>query len=260
MMQYFVQIVVKQTLTSLGEKMDTSKDIAKHLFYATWTMVLIQTIITISNTTPLAVSYPNLPLILSVAFDCVILLFVIGIIRAGRENRELKFWLLISIMFLVSAISDICITILYYILGTEEIWNSSPVIFVRLALIIVFYVTLVASFTLNKFFFDDLLDKNDINRKSEFLLPIGFLVLFFPSVLSWYSEYIYPQQLQLPSWLAFTILALILFAQFMIILGLFQLASTLNLLRRKDIQRQDKSLELEEEEKTLVEKKDKEEV
>ena len=153
MMQFIVQIVGKQTLTLPGEKMDTSEDIVKHLFYAAWTMVLIQSIITISSTM-LADSYPNLPLILSVAFDCVIILFAIGIIRAGIENRELKFWLPTSIILLVSAISDIGEVILFYILGTEETWNSSPVIFVRLALIIVFYVTLVAAFTLNRFFFD----------------------------------------------------------------------------------------------------------
>ncbi|MHA1346717.1 MAG: hypothetical protein ACTSO3_10005, partial [Candidatus Heimdallarchaeaceae archaeon] len=161
--------------------MDTSSDIVKHLFYATLTMVLIQSIITVSSTL-LGPLYPNLPLILSIAFDCIIILFAIGIVRAGRENQELKFWLPSSLVFLLSALSDIIVVILYYILGREQSWDLSPIIFVRLALLIVFYVTLVAAFTLNKFFFDDLLEKNKMSRKSEFLLPIGFLVLFVPSV------------------------------------------------------------------------------
>ncbi len=257
MMQFSVRIVVKQTLTLTGEKMDTSKDIVKHLFYSTWTMVLIQSIITVSSTM-LAERYKNLPLILSIVFDCVIILFAIGIIRAGRENRELKFWLPTSIIFLVSAISDIGVVILYYILGREQIWDSSPVIFVRLALRIVFFVSLVVAFMLNKYFFDDLLDKNDTSRKSDLLLPIGFLVLFIPSVLSWYKVYIFPQPL--PRWLEITAFVLFLLAQFIVILGFFQLTSTLNLLRRKDIQRQEESFALEEEEgKNLVEMKDKKE-
>ncbi|MCK4897020.1 MAG: hypothetical protein KAS47_09430, partial [Candidatus Heimdallarchaeota archaeon] len=218
--------------------MDTSNDIVKHLFYSAWTMVLLQTIITVSSTL-LGPSYPNLPLILSVAFDCVIVLFAIGILRAGRENQELKLWLPSSLAFLVSATADIIVVILYYSLGREQIWDLSPVIFVRLALLIVFNVSLVAAFTLNKFFFDDLLDKNDINRKSDFLVPIGFLVLFIPSVLSWYSVYVSPQLL--PNWLQTAAFVIFLFAQFAIILGLFQLTSTLNLLRRKNVQRQEKS-------------------
>jgi len=255
MMQFIVQIVVKQTLTLTGEKMDTSKDIVKHLFYSTWTMILIQSIITLSSTM-LALQYQNLPLILSVAFDCIIILFAIGILRSGRENRDFKFWLPTSILFMISALSDIVFVILIYILGAEEIWDSSLVIFVRLSFHIVFYVLVVVAFTLNKYFFDDLLDKNDIDRKSDFLLPIGFLVLFIPSVLSWYKVYIFPQPL--PSWLEITALVLFLFAQFIIILGFFQLTSTLNLLRRKEIQRKEESLELEEEEgKTLFEMKDK---
>ena len=236
--------------------MYTSNDIVKHLFYSAWTMVLLQSIITVSSTL-LGPLYPNLPLILSVAFDCVIILFAIGILRSGRENQELKLWLPTSLVFLVSAAFDISVVILYYILGREQIWDLSPIIFVRLALLIAFYVTLVIAFTLNKFFFDDLLDKNNINRKSDFLIPIGFLVLFVLSVLSWYSVYIFPQLL--PNWLQNTAFALFLFAQFAIILGLFQLTSTLNLLRRKNIQRQEKSIELkEEEEKILVETQDKE--
>ena len=236
--------------------MDTSNDIVKHLFYSAWTMVLLQTIITVSSTL-LGPSYPNLPLILSVAFDCVIVLFAIGILRAGRENQELKLWLPSSLAFLVSATADIIVVILYYSLGREQIWDLSPVIFVRLALLIVFNVSLVAAFTLNKFFFDDLLDKNDINRKSDFLVPIGFLVLFIPSVLSWYSVYVSPQLL--PNWLQTAAFVIFLFAQFAIILGLFQLTSTLNLLRRKNVQRQEKSILVEgKEEKTLDEIKDKE--
>ncbi len=258
MMQFFVQIAVKQTLTLLGEKMDTSKDIVKHLFYATWAMVLIQSIITISSIL-LGSVYLNLSLILSVTFDCVIILFSIGIIRAGRENRGFKRWFSSSLVFLISAGSDIVVVILFYIIGREEIWGTSPVIFVRLALRIIFYVTLVAAFTLNKFFFDDLLDKNDINRKSDFLAPIGFLILFIPSVLSWYSEYVYPQSL--PDWLLFMVLALILLAQFVILLGLFRLTSNLNLLRLKGVQRQEEIFEAEKEEgKTMVEDNNKEEM
>ena len=252
-MQFFVQIVVKQTLTLKGERMDTSNDIVKHLFYSAWTMVLLQSIIIVSNTL-LGPLYPNLPLILSIAFDCVIVLFAIGILRTGRENKELKLWLPASIVFLVSATFDIIVVILYYILGREQIWDLSPIIFVRLALLIVFYLSLVAAFTLNKFFFDDLLDKNNINRKSDFLIPIGFFVLSIPSVLSWYSVYVSPQIL--PNWLQNTAFAIFLFAQFGIILGLFQLTSTLNLLRRKNIQQQENSVELEE--GTVVETKDKE--
>jgi len=253
MMQFFVQIVVKQTLTLKGERMDTSNDIVKHLFYSAWTMVLLQSIITISNTL-LGSLYSNLPLILSIAFDCVIVLFAIGILRAGRENKEFKLWLPASLVFLVSAASDITVVILYYILGREQIWDLSPIIFVRLALLIVFYVSLVVAFTLNKFFFDDLLDKYNINRKSDFIVPIGFLALSIPGVLSWYSVYVSPQIL--PIWLQNTALAIFLIAQFGIILGLFQLTSTLNLLRRKNIQQQEKSVELEE--GTDVETKDKE--
>ncbi len=255
-MQFIVQIVVKRTLTLKGERMDTSGDIVKHLFYSAWTMVLLQSIITISNTL-LGPQYPNLPLILSVAFDCVIILFAIGILRAGRENKEFKLWLPTSLVFLVSATFDIIVVILYYILGREQIWDLSPIIFVRLVLLIVFYVSLVAAFTLNKFFFDDLLDKNNINTKSDFLVPIGFLVLSIPSVLSWYSVYVYPQTL--PVWLQNTAFALFLLAQFGIILGLFQLTNTLNLLRRKNIRQQDKSIVLEaKEEENLAKTKDKE--
>lgn len=238
--------------------MDTSNDIVKHLFYSAWIMVLLQSIITVSSTL-LGPLYPNLPLILSVAFDCVIILFAIGVLRSGRENQELKLWLPTSLVFLVSAAFDISVVILYYSLGREQIWDLSPIIFVRLALLIAFYVTLVIAFTLNKFFFDDLLDKNNINRKSDFLIPIGFLVLFVLSVLSWYSVYIFPQLL--PNWLQNAAFALFLFAQFAIILGLFQLTSTLNLLRRKNIQRQETAVVVEgKEEETIVETKDKEEV
>ncbi len=256
MMQFTVQIVVNRTLTSKGDRMYTSNDIVKHLFYSTWIMVLLQSIITISNSL-LAPYYQNLPLILAIAFDCVIVLFALGILRAGREKKELKLWLPTSILLLVSAASDIIVIILYYILGREQIWDLSPVIFVRLSLLIVFYVTLVVAFTLNKFFFDDLLDKSNINRKIDFLLPIGFLILFIPGVLSWYSVYLFPQLL--PVWLQNTAFALFLFAQFAIVLSLFQLTSTLNLLRRKNIQRQEKSDKLEEkEEGTKVETKDSE--
>jgi len=238
------------------KELDTSSDIVKHLFYATLTMVLIQSIITVSSTL-LGPLYPNLPLILSIAFDCIIILFAIGIVRAGRENQELKFWLPSSLVFLLSALSDIIVVILYYILGREQSWDLSPIIFVRLALLIVFYVTLVAAFTLNKFFFDDLLEKNKMSRKSEFLLPIGFLVLFVPSVLSWYSIYISPQLF--PNWVQTTAFVLFLFAQFAIILGLFQLTSTLNLLKRKNSLMLDKSVELEENDgKTLAETETKE--
>ncbi|MHA1201012.1 MAG: hypothetical protein ACTSQ4_00650 [Candidatus Heimdallarchaeaceae archaeon] len=235
--------------------MDTSNDIVKHLFYSTWIMVLLQSIITVSNSL-LAPYYQNLPLILAIAFDCVIVLFAIGILRAGREKKDLKLWLPTSILLLVSAASDVIVIILYYILGREQIWDLSPIIFVRLALLIVFYITLVVAFTLNKYFFDDLLNKNEINRKIDFLLPIGFFVLFVPAVLSWYSVYLLPQQF--PVWLQNTAFALFLLAQFAIVLSLFQLTSTLNLLRRKNIHRQEKSVNLEEKEKTVVDTEDNE--
>jgi len=255
MMQFIVQIVVNRTLTLKGDRMDTSNDIVKHLFYSTWIMVLLQSIITVSNSL-LAPYYQNLPLILAIAFDCVIVLFAIGILRAGREKKDLKLWLPTSILLLVSAASDVIVIILYYILGREQIWDLSPIIFVRLALLIVFYITLVVAFTLNKYFFDDLLNKNEINRKIDFLLPIGFFVLFVPAVLSWYSVYLLPQQF--PVWLQNTAFALFLLAQFAIVLSLFQLTSTLNLLRRKNIHRQEKSVNLEEKEKTVVDTEDNE--
>ncbi|MBY8999765.1 MAG: hypothetical protein KGD64_02520 [Candidatus Heimdallarchaeota archaeon] len=209
--------------------METSKDIIQHLFYSTWLLVLIQ-IINMVSVALLAQSYPNLLTILGIAFDCIIILFAIGILRVGNENRNVKMWLLAGIFLILSAVADLTVVILFYTIGGEQAWKLSPVIFVRFALLIIYHLVLVSAFSLNKFFFDSLLVENNVQKKADFLIPIGFLILSIPAVIGWYSVYIYPQIISQGALI--TALSLFLLAQFVLILGLFQLSSNIHLIRR----------------------------
>ena len=211
--------------------MTTSKNIIQHLFYSGGLLVLIQAV-TVVGGTLLGGTYPNLWIILAIAFDCALILFAIGIVRVGIENRKAKFWLPISILLVFSALSDLAVVIMFFIIGGEAAWGISPMIFVRLALLLAYFLTLACGFSLNKFLFDNLLTENDVNRKADILLPVGLVVLIFPAIIDWYAVFIFPQEVV--GGLLTAAIVLYLLAEFVVILGYFQLVSNLNLIRMRD--------------------------
>jgi hypothetical protein len=171
--------------------MKVSEDVAKHLFYTTWVLMVLQ-MLKVLNTTFLGVYVRPLVSIVDVAFDCTLILLAIGIIRLGKEIENIKKWMVSSIALIVAGGVDIITLILSYSLP-DDFLISAYFLYIRLILLIFYLVTLPIAFTYIKFHIDDLEGMNIIPRQGRFFIPAGYLLQIFPYLIPWIADYMNPK-------------------------------------------------------------------
>ncbi len=228
--------------------MEISRDISNHLFYTSWILLILQMGKIIGST----FYYGNFGVIVNIAFDCALLLFSIGLIRIGLEKSQVTHWKISSILFISAALLDI-IRVILSLVFEYDIWILKPLIIVRLILIILYLMALILGFAYLKLFIDSLENLNIVNRRGRFLISVGHIILFYPYLVFWSGDWIYPEVLKAS--IENTSLIVFLIAAFVLILGFLELAFTMKILREGFVQE-----ELEERSyKTEVEIKKKEE-
>ncbi len=199
--------------------MNVSEDVAKHLFYSTWFLMILQ-MIKVLNTTFLGIFVPLLVNIVDAAFDCALILLAIGIIRLGKEKDNIKGWIVSSIALIFAGGVDIITLILSYSYPYES-WILAPFLYIRLALLICFLVALPIAFTYLKFHIDDLEKMKIISRKGRFFIPAGYLLQIYPYLIPWIGDYMNPKIL--PPIVSNLGLFFILISAFLIIVGFLEL-------------------------------------
>ena len=127
-----------------------------------------------------------------------------------------------------AAIIDIIAIIISYS-NLANNWDIPPLLYVRLVILIFYYVILVSGFLVLKFTIDSLYKNNYIPRKGQWYIPVGIAVYFIPTIINWYSLVVYPNELY--NWIQNVSLSLFFFAAFLIILGFFGLSVTMNMFR-----------------------------
>ncbi|MFW9852947.1 MAG: hypothetical protein ACFFDS_08390, partial [Candidatus Thorarchaeota archaeon] len=204
--------------------MKVSEDVAKHLFYTTWVLMVLQ-MIKVLNITFLGVYVPLLVNIVDAAFDCALILFAIGIIRLGKEIENIRKWMVTSIALIFAGGVDITTLILSYIFGSignlSGYWILAPLLYVRLVLLICFLVALPIAFMYIKFHIDDLEKLNIIPRKGRLFIPAGYFLQIFPYLIPWIGDYMNPKTL--PPIVSNLGLFFILISAFLIIVGFLEL-------------------------------------
>ncbi len=206
--------------------MRIDEDISKHLFYSAWILLVLQMGKVIGSTL-LGALYPSLINIVDAAYDCALILFSIGLLRLGLEVEGLRFWKTSSIVLISAAFVDITTLILSYVFSGDE-WFFSPLIFVRLPLILSYLILLALGYTFIKFLIDDLFKQNIVNQKGKFYLSVGFILLLVPYIVSWYSDYLQLETVQ--HWIYNLGLFFFLLASFMAIIGYMQLGSAMKMM------------------------------
>ncbi len=199
--------------------MKVSEDVAKHLFYTTWVLMVLQ-MLKVLNTTFLGIYVPLLVNIVDVAFDCALILLAIGIMRLGKEIENIKKWIVSSIALIIAGGVDIITLILSYSFPNES-WILAPFLYIRLALLIFYLVALPIAFAYIKFHIDDLEEMNIIPRKGRFFIPAGYLLQIYPYLIPWIGDYMNPKIL--PPIVSNLGLFFILISAFLIIVGFLEL-------------------------------------
>jgi hypothetical protein len=204
--------------------MEISRDISNHLFYTAWVLLLLQ----MGKILGSAFLYDLLFIIIDIAFDCALILFAIGLIRAGRENTQITHWKITSFFIFSAAFIDI-LTIILSFLYLDDNWKLRPIMIARLVLLLIYLISLVIGFAYLKLLLDSMEHSNLINRSGRFLISAGFIFLFYPILIAWTSDWVFPQFI--PTSLGNTALAIFLLASFVLILGFLELVFTLKILR-----------------------------
>jgi len=199
--------------------MKVSEDIAKHLFYTTWVLMILQ-MIKVLNITFLGVYVPLLINIIDAAFDCTLILLAIGIIRLGKELEDIKKWMISSIALIFAGGVDITTLILSYAYPYES-WILAPFLYIRLVLLLCFLVALPIAFLYIKFHIDDLAKMNIIPREGRLFIPAGYFLQIYPYLVPWITDYMNPKIL--PPIVSNLGLFFVLISAFLIILGFLEL-------------------------------------
>ena len=202
-------------------------DIAKHLVYSAWILTIIQ-MLRVAGGFLLSGYFIDIVAIFDAAFDCALILFSIGLIRLGKSIEGIKYWILSACLLCSAAIIDIIAIIISYS-NLANNWDIPPLLYVRLVILIFYYVILVSGFLVLKFTIDSLYKNNYIPRKGQWYIPVGIAVYFIPTIINWYSLVVYPNELY--NWIQNVSLSLFFFAAFLIILGFFGLSVTMNMFR-----------------------------
>jgi len=233
--------------------MKIEEDISKHLFYSAWLLLFLQMGKVIGSTL-LAALYPYILNIIDAAYDCALILFSIGLLRLGLEVQGLRFWKTSSLILISAAVVDITTLILSYIFRGDD-WYFSPLIFVRLPLILSYLILLTVGFVLIKFLTDDLFKQNIVNQKGKLYLSAGFALLLTPYVITWYADYLLIQNIQY--WIYNLGLFFFLLASFLVIIGYLQLGSSMKMMGAEkvfvDIEEETKLQSSDDEDKQKVE-------
>ena len=216
--------------------MELTVDISKHLFYASWIVLIMQMFRIIGS----FFLYYEIGLVIDVAFNCALILFSIGIIRLGKEIKSIRNWKISSISIIIAASVDILTLVLSYVF-VDENWSLSPLIFIRLVLLIVVLICLIVGFAHLKIVIDGMEEIRLVNRKGRFFVSVGYLTQFFPAIVVWSVDRIYPD-----SMLAIIeTIAIIVFllASFALILGYLEIAFTMKILRDGFIEEEETELQ-----------------
>lgn len=208
--------------------MKVSEDVAKHLFYTTWVLMVLQ-MLKVLNTTFLGIFVPLLVNIVDAAFDCTIILLAIGIIRLGKEIESIRRWIVSSIALIIAGGVDIITLILSYIYPYES-WILAPFLYIRLALLLCYLIALPIAFTYLKFHIDNLEEINVIPRKGRFFIPAGYLLQIFPYLVPWIGDFMNPKIL--PPIVSNLGLFFILISAFLIIVGFLELTVVVKMILR----------------------------
>ena len=206
--------------------MKINEDVTKHLFYSAWILLFLQMGKVIGSTI-LTLYYPNILNIIDAAYNCALILFSIGLLRLGLEVEGLRFWKASSMVLIAAALVDITTLILSYIFRGDA-WFYSPLIFVRLPLILSYLIFLTVGYTLVKFLIDELFKQNIVNQKGKFSLSVGFTLLLIPYIISWYGDYLLIQSVQ--HWIYNLGLFFFLLASFLVIIGYMQLGTSMKMM------------------------------
>ena len=207
--------------------MTNLNDITKHLFYSAWVLTIVQ-IIRVTAVTLIATDFPQMTLIADIAFDCSLTLFGIGLLRLRRTLNLVKNWMITPILFFISAVLDI-LNIILTSTSVGDKWSSEPLVFLNLAVLLSTFLALIVGFVFLKFNIDYLKEREFIERKGQYYLPLGFSIHLIPSIIGWYGGYIGVTNVQI--WQENLSLFVYLFATFLIILGFLGLSSTMKLLQ-----------------------------
>ncbi len=216
--------------------MEIPRDISNHLFYTAWVLLLLQ----MGKILGSAFYYDLVVIIIDIAFDCTLILFGIGVIRIGKKNLQLTHWKISSILIFSASFVDM-VTIILSFIYIDENWIIKPLILVRLVLLLVYLILLVIGFAYIKLLLDSMENVNIINRKGRFLISIGYLVQFYPYLVAWSNDWVFPRFL--PVSIENTALVVFLLASFALILGFLELVFTLKILREGFIQENGTELE-----------------
>ena len=168
--------------------MTNLNDITKHLFYSAWVLTIVQ-IIRVTAVTLIATDFPQMTLIADIAFDCSLTLFGIGLLRLRRTLNLVKNWMITPILFFISAVLDI-LNIILTSTSVGDKWSSEPLVFLNLAVLLSTFLALIVGFVFLKFNIDYLKEREFIERKGQYYLPLGFSIHLIPSIIGWYGGYI----------------------------------------------------------------------
>ncbi len=211
--------------------MKISEDISKHIFYSVWLLMFLQMGKVIGGTL-IPLDYIFILNIIDAAYDCVLILFAIGLIRLGIEVVELRRWKISSIILIIAAAVDITTLSLSYIYSDEN-WHFSPLIFIRLVLFLTYLLLLIFGFGLMKIHIDSLFSMNLVNQRGNFYISSGFILLIIPYIITWYGDYLYIKPVQ--AWVFNLGLFFFLLAAFLVIIGFLNLATNMRNLGREKI-------------------------
>ncbi|MHA1303009.1 MAG: hypothetical protein ACTSQE_13735 [Candidatus Heimdallarchaeaceae archaeon] len=207
-----------------------SEDVINHVYYSSWIAMALFMFSLFAFPTTTSTNM-IIGVIIGMAFDFVIILLGIGIIRLGRETIETKNANIVGYFLIGGSVIDI-IKISLYIFLNEQ-WMEISILLFRLCITLSYYILIVIAFILLKKLMDKLYDRELILIKKHPYLAIGYILMTFGYIIAWVNDYLNEQLIKLGSWVAQISFFFMLGATFFIILGFFNFSFVIRSLKEK---------------------------
>lgn len=199
--------------------MENKIDIGKHIFYASWAIILVFGILTVSS-----VIFYDYVYLFTISYDITLLILAWGIYRLKELGAKKNKILVIILLIVYAVVVDLIQTIVAKTVS-ELTWSSPFIGGLRLFWLISHLLALAAAFALIKIIYDDLFEKQITKKRITWFTAVGYFLLLYPYIVAWHTDIN-------PSWIGsafFSNLAIFtyMFSVIFIILGLIDLGMAL---------------------------------
>lgn len=157
-------------------------DIGKHIFYTSWAVILINGLLM-----GLSIILSDYLYLFAISYDVILAILAWGIFRLRElQAKKSSIYTIVGLIGYASII-DLLQAILSKTVS-DLAWNAPLLSGLRLFLIISHLCALSAAFILLKLTYDDLYDKQVSKKRMNWFIAIGYFLLLFPYIVSWYAD------------------------------------------------------------------------